>query len=60
MWTVIYIAPSLKIAEKIQDHLVGEGFLVKINASQHGKQYEILVPESEIDEVKEVLSYILQ
>ncbi|MDQ0337860.1 ribosomal protein S8 [Caldalkalibacillus uzonensis] len=60
MWTVIYIAPSAKIAEKIQDRLTKEGFLVKVRASQHGKQYEVLVPESELDDVREALSYILQ
>lgn len=60
MWKVIYIAPSVKIAEKIQDRLVEEGFLVKVKASQHGKQYEILVAESELEGVEEVLSRILQ
>lgn len=60
MWTVIYIAPSMKIAEKIQDRLADEGFLCKVRQSQHGKQFEILVPEAEIDEIKETLSSILQ
>lgn len=60
MWTVIYIAPSFKIAEKIHDRLTEEGFLVKIKPSQHGKQYEILVPEGELEEIKETLSVILQ
>lgn len=59
MWTVIYIAPSLKMAEKIQDRLAEEGFLVKISPSQYGKQFEILVPEGELDEVKETISSIL-
>ena len=60
MWTVIYVAPSAKIAEKIQDRLTEEGFLVKVRASQHGKQYEVLVPESELDDVRETLTHILQ
>ncbi|EGL82110.1 hypothetical protein CathTA2_2345 [Caldalkalibacillus thermarum TA2.A1] len=60
MWTVIYIAPSAKIAEKIQDRLTEEGFLVKVRPIQHGKQYEVLVPESELDDVREALAYILQ
>ncbi|GGK11441.1 hypothetical protein GCM10010965_00410 [Caldalkalibacillus thermarum] len=60
MWTVIYIAPSAKIAEKIQDRLTEEGFLVKVRSIQHGKQYEVLVPESELDDVREALAYILQ
>lgn len=60
MWTVIYIASSAKMAEKIENQLSQEGFLVKIRPSQHGKQYEILVPQSELDDVRETLSYILQ
>lgn len=59
MWTVIYIAPSMKMAEKIQERLVAEGFLVKISPSKFGKQFEILVPEGELDEVKEAISSVL-
>lgn len=60
MWTVIYIAPSVKIAERIQEQLTHEGFLVKIKqASGSKQQYEILVPESEIDEIQEVLNSFL-
>jgi hypothetical protein len=60
MWTVIYIAQSLKIAEQIKDKLVGEGFLAKIrNAHVAKQQYEIVVPETELDEVQEVLKEIL-
>jgi hypothetical protein len=60
MWTVIYVAQSVKMAEKIQDRLSDEGVLVKVRPSQHGKQFEILVPEGELEEVKETLSSILQ
>lgn len=60
MWTVIYIAPTQKIAERIQEQLEREGFLVKIRAINLTKQqYEILVPEGELDEVHEVLNTIL-
>jgi ribosomal protein S8 len=60
MWTVIYIAPSVKIAERIQEQLTDEGFLVKIKqASGSKQQYEILVPESEIDEIQDVLNSFL-
>ncbi|GBF11768.1 glutamate decarboxylase [Tepidibacillus infernus] len=59
MWTVIYIAPNEKIAEKIRDQLTTEGFLVKIRQSHVLKQYEILVPEGELDEIREVLATIL-
>lgn len=60
MWTVIYIAPNVKIAEILQDRLTDEGFLVKVKQSQHSKQYEILVHETELDEVRDILSRILQ
>jgi hypothetical protein len=60
MWTVIYIAPNQKAAERIQEQLTSEGFLVKMRPSHLAKQqYEILVPEAELDEVQEVLKDIL-
>lgn len=60
MWTVIYIAQSSKHAKQIQDRLVAEGFLAKVRQTQVTKpQFEILVPESELDEVQEVLKDIL-
>jgi hypothetical protein len=59
MWTVIYIAPSAKMAEKIQDKLTAEGFLVKIRQAGLSKQFEILVPEGELEEIQEVLNSIL-
>ncbi|BAH42357.1 MULTISPECIES: hypothetical protein [Bacillales] len=59
MWTVIYIAPSARIAERIQQRLTDEGFLVKIREGKVSKQYEILVPESELNEVRDVLGTIL-
>jgi ribosomal protein S8 len=60
MWTVIYIAPSAKIAERIQHKLEAEGFLIKIRQTHvTNQQYEILVPEGEVDEVQELLNTIL-
>jgi hypothetical protein len=59
VWTVIYIAPSARIAERIQQRLTDEGFLVKVREAKVSKQYEILVPESELQEVQEVLATIL-
>ncbi|MFM1654263.1 glutamate decarboxylase [Brevibacillus sp. B_LB10_24] len=59
MWTVIYIAPSARIAERIQHRLTAEGFLVKVREAKVSKQYEILVPESEVHEVHEILGTIL-
>lgn len=60
MWTVIYIASGEKIAEAIKQQLTNEGFLVKLRQTNIAKQqFEILVPESELDEVQEVLKDIL-
>ncbi|QGQ97805.1 glutamate decarboxylase [Paenibacillus psychroresistens] len=60
MWTVIYIAPTSKIAERIKLKLTEEGFLVKIRAINLTKnQFEILVPAGELEEVQEVLNSIL-
>lgn len=60
MWTVIYIAPTAKIAERIKQRLTEEGFLVQIRAISLTKnQFEILVPEGELEEVQDVLNSIL-
>lgn len=60
MWTVIYIAPTEKIAERIKQELTNEGFLVKVRPVNVAKsQFEILVPEGELDEIQEVLNQIL-
>jgi hypothetical protein len=60
MWTVIYIAPTVKIADRIKTKLSEEGFLVQVRPISLTKnQYEILVPEGELEEVQEVLNSIL-
>ncbi|MDF2671057.1 MAG: hypothetical protein K0R67_3363 [Paenibacillus sp.] len=60
MWTVIYIAPTAKIAERIRHRLTDEGFLVQLRPINLSKnQFEILVPEGELEEVQEVLNAIL-
>ncbi|MCR8643711.1 glutamate decarboxylase [Paenibacillus sp. N1-5-1-14] len=60
MWTVIYIAPTAKIAERIKQDLTIEGFLVQVRAiSMTKNQFEILVPEGELEEVQEVFNSIL-
>lgn len=61
MWTVIYIAPTAKIAENIKKRLTEEGFLVKIRSVNLSKQqYEILVPSGELEEVQEVFNSIMR
>jgi len=60
MWTVIYIAPTAKIAERIRQKLTEEGFLVQVRPINLTKQqFEILVPEGELNDVQEVLTTIL-
>ncbi|MDQ6422337.1 glutamate decarboxylase [Paenibacillus sp. LHD-117] len=61
MWTVIYIAPTAKMAENIRKRLTEEGFLVKIRPVNLSKQqYEILVPSGELEEVQEVFNSIIR
>ncbi|MNU11279.1 hypothetical protein D3C72_2590020 [compost metagenome] len=60
MWTVIYIAPTAKVADMIKSKLTEEGFLVKCRSINMSKQqFEILVPSRELEEVQEVLNLIL-
>lgn len=60
MWTVIYITQSAKLADRIRTRLADEGFLVRVRQTQVAKQqFEILVPETELDEVQEVLTDVL-
>ncbi|WP_223068435.1 glutamate decarboxylase [Paenibacillus caui] len=60
MWTVIYIAPTAKMAEMIKQRLSEEGFLVQTRPVNMSKgQFEILVPSGELEEVQEVLNFIL-
>jgi hypothetical protein len=60
MWTVIYISPSAHQAEHIKDKLTDEGFLVKVRQARGAKeQFEILIPETELDEGQEVVKDIL-
>ncbi|MCL6631120.1 MAG: glutamate decarboxylase [Alicyclobacillus herbarius] len=60
MWTVIYIAQSEKQARQIVDRLAAEGFLAKVRQTRVSRQqFEIVVPEAELDEVQEVLNDIL-
>ena len=59
MWTVVYMAANQEMAERIKDILEEECILVKIRpvpkCSCGNGYYEVLVPESEIEEVKSCL-----
>jgi len=61
VWTVVYIAPHKKEAERIKLLLSGEGFLVKLKSvglSQTSEcgPVEVLVPESEVEEAMEIIN----
>lgn len=61
MWTVVYIAPHKKEAERIKDMLSSEGFLVKLKSvglsqSSECGPVEVLVPESEVEEAMEIIN----
>lgn len=60
VWTVIYIAPTKKLADAICGRLTLEGFLTKQRQTSTTKQqFEILVPEAELDDVLSMLTDIL-
>jgi menaquinone-dependent protoporphyrinogen IX oxidase len=60
MWTVVYMAQSKDIASKLQELLASEGILVKLrpiskNHENNDNYYEVLVPESEVEEAHSVI-----
>lgn len=59
MWTVVYIAPHKKAAEKLKDVLMREGLLVQlrpVGLPHDNGAIEILVPESEAEEALEIIN----
>lgn len=64
MWTVVYIAPNRNTAEVLKKVLSDEGVLVQlrpVGVPQEGdsNSFEILVPESEVEEAHEILASAL-
>lgn len=57
MWKVLYIAPNEAQAQRLQQLLADNGFLVKVKSvgSKHNKAFEICVPVSEAEDAYEVL-----
>jgi len=60
MWTVVYMAQNKEVASKLQDVLIGDGILVKLrpiskNNENKDNYYEVLVPESEVEEAHSVI-----
>lgn len=60
MWTVVYIAPTMAVAEKIKELLTTEGLLVTlkpVEVDDNGRgSIEVRVPEGEAEEAQEILS----
>jgi galactitol-specific phosphotransferase system IIB component len=59
MWTVVYLAQSSEVASKLEDILKKEGILVKQRPVSRSKDkdnyYEIIVPESEVEEAHNII-----
>lgn len=63
MWTVVYIAPNKREADRLKMLLATEGFLVKLRMiglpqANNSCSVEILVPESEVDEAMEIINTV--
>ena len=60
MWTVVYIAPSMGVAERIQNLLASEGLLVTLKTvelTDDGRgSIEVRFPEGEAEEAHEILA----
>lgn len=60
MWTVVYIAQTKQIAEELGEFLTKEGILVKLRSMNKNQEtssdyYEILVPESDVEEAHGII-----
>ncbi len=60
MWTVVYLAKGKKLADKVSGLISEEGVLVKVqpvnrNADEEESYFEVLVPESEVEEAHNIL-----
>jgi len=62
VWTVVYVASTRSLAERLRDILEKEGLLCMLrpvgsnDAEDHS--VEILVPESEVDEASQLMSRV--
>ncbi|HHW32294.1 MAG TPA: hypothetical protein GXX20_11600 [Clostridiaceae bacterium] len=60
MWTVVYMAQGKETAAKLQDMLTKEGILVKLrpiskNHENNDNYFEVLVPETEVEEAHSII-----
>jgi len=65
LWTVLYIATSRSVAQRIKDYMEAEGILVRLNplgikVKENNANFEVLVTEAELEEAQEVLNQALQ
>lgn len=60
MWTVVYIAPSVAVAERVKELLSTEGLLVTLKTVEMNDDgrgsVEVRVPEGEAEEAHEILT----
>lgn len=60
MWTVVYIAPTLGLAERLKMLLAEEGVLVNlktVEVDENGRgSIEIQVPEGEAEEAHDIIT----
>lgn len=63
MWTVIYLAHSVKDAQRIEEALTTEGFLVKVREVGKNKNgqgtFEIMVPNAEAEDANMLMPDIM-
>lgn len=64
MWTVVYIAPTFSLANKIKEALLEEGLMVDLRPTRASGDidkcsFEILVLSSEAEEANEIINKIL-
>ena len=56
MWTVVYITQSFETADKIRELLENAEILVMLRrVEENSDSYEILVPETEIEEAHNII-----
>jgi phage major head subunit gpT-like protein len=63
LWTAVYITQSRSLADQLQKRLLAQGLLAKLkyvgDKRNPVRNFEIVVPESEVAEATEVLSNVL-
>jgi hypothetical protein len=60
MWTVVYMAQSLEVAEKIQNELLKNGIMIKmnpinINSENKNSCFELVVPTEQVEQAHSII-----